>query len=166
MRILGAKESMSPTSVFSTIVQFFRGQRWDANVNPERGTVSFEYTSEVSAWNIYTTAFESERQVATYGVVPFLIEPAHRSTVMELITRINFGLVIGNFEMDLSDGEVRYRTSLDFEGGELTTPLLQQLVRSNLSVMEHYLPAFIAVALRNRSAVDALATVDPEQPER
>jgi hypothetical protein len=157
---------MSPASVFSTIVQFFRGQRWDANVNPERGTVSFEYAGEVGAWNTYTTAFESERQVATYGVLPFLIEPAHRTTVTELITRINFGLVVGNFEMDLRDGEVRYRTSLDFEGGELTTPLLQQLVRSNLSVMEHYLPAFIAIALRNRSAVDALATVDREPQDR
>jgi hypothetical protein len=151
---------MDSTTVFATIVRFFRGQPWAYREETERSLVSFEYAGQAGTWRTYTTAFEEAQQVAVYGVVPFAIEAEQRAAAAELITRINFGLVIGNFELDLSDGEVRYKTSLDFEGGRLTEPLLLQLVRSNLSVMEHYLPAFIAVSTRSSSAVDALAGVD------
>ena len=42
-----------------------------------------------------------------------------RVPMAEFLTRANYGLRIGNFEMDFEDGEVRYKSSVDFEGIEL-----------------------------------------------
>jgi len=43
--------------------------------------------------------------------------PAHRiAAVAEYITRANWGLSVGNWEIDLNDGETRFKTSLDAEG--------------------------------------------------
>lgn len=40
------------------------------------------------------------------------IQEEYRSRIAEYLTYANYGLVLGNFEFDLSDGEVRYKVSL------------------------------------------------------
>jgi len=35
--------------------------------------------------------------------------------VNEFLTRANYGLNIGNFEMDFQDGEIRFKTAIDVE---------------------------------------------------
>jgi hypothetical protein len=157
----GEPASSAPT-VYATIVELMRGQPWLCREEPLRKLVSFDYEGRAGSWRTYATAMEDAQQVAVYGVVPFSISPPYRVIAAELISRINFGLVIGNFEMDFEDGEVRYKTSLDFEGAALTSPLFLQLVRSNLSVMDHYLSTFVAITTCHSTAVEALAGVDLE----
>ena len=60
----------------------------------------------------------SDAQLAVYCVCSLNVPPARRAAVMELVTRANYGLRLGCFELDLDDGEVRFRASLDFEGTE------------------------------------------------
>ena len=63
------------------------------------------------------------------------------------LTLANYGLLVGNFEMNLDDGELRYKTSLDFEGlDELPLQLVRNLVAANVRTMERYLPGLAAVA--------------------
>jgi len=44
-----------------------------------------------------------------------------RGAVAEFINRANYGIIIGNFEMDFADGEIRYKTSIDVQGDKLTS---------------------------------------------
>ena len=53
--------------------------------------------------------------------MPIRVAEEQRQIVAELLARINYGLNIGNFELDMTDGEIRYKTSIDVEGGELTS---------------------------------------------
>ena len=64
----------------------------------------------------------------------------------EFITRANYGMIIGNFELDFSDGEVRYKTSIDVEGAELVPAVIRQLVYANVLTMDRYLKGIMAVA--------------------
>ena len=79
--------------------------------------------------------------------VPFPSEPSMRyATVVGLITRLNYGFAIGNFELSLEDGEARFRTSIDVEGAELQPALIRQLVRANISTFGRYVGALEQVA--------------------
>src|SRR5690349_15987762 len=91
-----------------------------------------------------------------YTVPPVTIPEADRRAMTELITRANFGIPIGNFELDLNDGELRCKTSIDVTGDRLSHPLLHQLVLTNLKVMRIYLPAVRAV-LAGAAPIDAIA---------
>ena len=51
----------------------------------------------------------NEGGYTVYGIAPMNADEDTRSSVMEYITRVNFNLRNGNFELDLSDGEVRYK---------------------------------------------------------
>lgn len=65
-----------------------------------------------------------------YALAPFKVPEDARMAVAEFITRANYGMRIGNFELDLRDGEVRYKSSLDFEGATLTPALIQHTIYS------------------------------------
>ena len=54
----------------------------------------------------------SDETVTCYHVVPIKVPEEQRIAVNEFITRANYGLTIGNFEMDFNDGELRYKTNV------------------------------------------------------
>lgn len=149
---------LSP-SVYSALVSFLTEQGLMFTEEPEQDRVRFEYATQDAAWSSFAVAFEEDQQVALYGVLPFAVGAERRADILELITRINYGQVIGNFEMDLDDGEVRFKTSIDFDGAELTLALLRQIFAANVAIMSHYLPALLAVALRGSEPVAALAAL-------
>lgn len=154
-----AGESTSGSATYDTLTDFLSAQGLLFTEEPAQGRVRFEYATEAAAWTTFAVAFEEAQQVAIYGVLPISVGPERRAAALELLARINFGQVVGNFEMNLDDGEVRFKTSLDFEGGELTLPLLRQLFAANVAMMEHYVPAILAVVLRGREPSAALAAL-------
>lgn len=50
--------------------------------------------------------------VVCYHILPFNAPEEVRPAVSEFITRANYGLPFGNFEMDLTDGELRYKITI------------------------------------------------------
>ena len=65
-----------------------------------------------------------------YTIVQCRVPEEKRPTMSEFLTRANYGLRLGDLEMDFRDGEVRYKASLDIaDGGELTTEMLDVLIR-------------------------------------
>ena len=79
-------------------------------------------------------------------MLPDKVPEERRAAVGELLARINYGLIVGNFEIDLTDGEVRFKASVDFGGGEPSVALLKPLVATSLAQFDRWLPALRAVA--------------------
>ena len=52
-----------------------------------------------------------ERNILMYAILPFQCPEDHRQAVVEYLNRVNYELVFGNFEMDMSSGEIRLRHS-------------------------------------------------------
>ena len=81
-----------------------------------------------------------------YAVSPLRVSPERRAAVAEYITRANYGLPVGNFEMDFNDGEVRFRVSLDYEDTALSDLQIKNLVQPAIHVMDQYMAGLVAVA--------------------
>ena len=99
-------------------------------------------------------------QFIFYVVMPMRVPEEMRAAMAEFLTRANYGLVVGNFEMDYEDGEVRYKTSLDVEDTEATTELLRHIVYANVTTMDRYLPGILAVLGGGKSPAEAVAAID------
>lgn len=99
-------------------------------------------------------------QFVFYVVHPDRVPPPHRAAVAEAITRANYGMRIGNFELDYADGEVRYKSSLDFEGELLTPALIRNAIHSAVLTMDRYAEAIRAVGQGERSPSAAIAAVE------
>lgn len=79
-----------------------------------------------------------------------------REQVAEFIVRANYGLPIGNFEMDYDDGFVRFKNSLDFSEIKLNRNLIENLYASALSNVQDFSAELIKVMLKEKSAADAI----------
>jgi len=92
-------------------------------------------------WSFYAQAVEEKDLILLYSICPERVPEARRLEVSRFLTRANYGLAAGNFELDFEDGEVRYKTVLHLQGDELDGLVLKRLVRSNGIAVESYLPS-------------------------
>lgn len=85
--------------------------------------------------------------------------PERRDECARLIARANWGLSIGNFEMDYEDGQLRFKSSVDFAGTELAEPLVRNALVAAMSAVEAYAAALADVIVKGDTAEAAMARV-------
>jgi hypothetical protein len=107
--------------------------------------IGFSVRGENGTWPCLVRIDEEAHVVIFYSLCPLRPDAEHASAVSELLTRINFGLPLGNFEIDLDDFEIRVRTSVDLEGTKPTTALLRRMLVNNAATMDLFLPSIAAV---------------------
>ena len=76
--------------------------------------------------------------IAFYAVCPQNADESERAAVMEYITRANYGLRIGNFELDLRDGEIRYKTYLQMQGDVPPAKTVDRYLSLSYLMLEKY----------------------------
>ena len=79
-----------------------------------------------------------------------------RPAAAEFVARANFGLVIGNFELDMRDGEVRYRVGHMIVDGQLDEVTIRRLISTALSTSDRYFPSFMQLLFGGLTAGDAV----------
>src|SRR3972149_5772185 len=115
---------MRDGQIFNALVAFFEEDDWNFTWMDEMPVLSMPFTGKSGKWMCYAQAREEQEQFVFYSVCPINVPKERQPAVAEFLTRANYGMIIGNFEMDYSDGEVRYKTSIDVEGVELGRSLV------------------------------------------
>jgi hypothetical protein len=103
-------------------------------------------------------------RVLVYAWPSTMIPESARALVCEYLTRANFGLQIGNFEFNSASGELRFKTSMDFSGQELTAGNVHHLIGVNVNSVDRYFPGLMKVAFAGVSVQCAVEGI--ERPVR
>jgi hypothetical protein len=104
-----------------------------------------ELDTPSGTWKLYAHAVEERELILLYSICPLTVPPEKRAEMASFLTRANYGLALGNFELDFEDGEIRYKTSLTVESGDVSPTLVRRLAQVNGLAMERYLPSIAAV---------------------
>lgn len=140
-----ATPGLPPQHLMGAALDFLRANDWPVPRRIAAETIELDFARDDVPWTCYLEARENERQVIFYST---LAEPAPRERIaamFEFVARANYGLAIGNFEIDPEDGEVRFKTSVDVNNTLLTDGLLSGLTALNVATMNVYLPGIRAV---------------------
>ncbi len=148
-------------AILSTVEQWLKSDDWNYDKHPEDPLIRCGVQGNGVTFRLYFQAREEQDQLLLYVVGPNLVPEDKRTAVMEFLTRVNYGLVIGNFELDLSDGEVRYKVSVDVEGSKLVPIMVKNLIGAGVTMMDRYYPGLMAVAYGGKSPLEAIKDVDP-----
>jgi len=140
--------------------QFFESDNWHYKDVPELGILTLNFKGDSGQWSCYVQARDENGLFAIYSISPLHAPEDKRLALSEYITRVNYNMAIGNFEMDMDDGEIRYKTSIDVTGDELTPALVRRLVYANLLNMDKYYPGVVAIAESDISPTEAIAKVE------
>lgn len=160
---VNSADEMAGIRAYEAVGAFMEADGW----HPQAIDDNHVYRAYFVGNNGEVTCFAQIRvdleQFIFYVVMP-VRAPAHmRLAVAEYITRANYGLRIGNFELDFDDGEVRYKSSLDFEGVELTPGLIRNTIYPAVQTMDRYLPGVLSVVFGGKSAEEAISAIEDEE---
>lgn len=136
---------MSDIAIHDTIIEFFTEDDWPYTALEDQPVFQTAFQGSNGQWACFAQARESQEQFVFYSICPVNVPPERHPAMAEFLTRANYGLPVGNFEMDFDDGEIRYKTSLDVEGDRISTALIKQAVRANVIMMDQYLPGILAI---------------------
>jgi hypothetical protein len=129
-------------AIYAALRDYFASSGLDLDEHPDDGWVATDGFGANGSWLLVGQAHEHLDCACVYCVLPDRVPEPRRDAVAMLLTRINYGLVIGNFELDLDDGEVRFKASATAP----TREQLKALVAVALGQTDKWVPAVRAVA--------------------
>lgn len=149
----------SSSSLITTLRDFFDSIDWGFTEIGEN-TLQLDFQGTYGKWGCIARTQEELQQAAFYSYYPAQAPPDKRPAIAEFIARANFDMIIGNFELDFNDGEIRFKTSVDARGDRLTPAMVSQMVYANVTAMDQYLPGLEAILAQNVSPAEAIALVE------
>jgi hypothetical protein len=149
--------------IFNEMVLFFEEDEWPFEQIAELPAIRTGFAGDNGKWTCYAQAREDMEQFIFYSILPVNVPPNRLGAMAEFIARANYGMIIGNFELSYDDGEVRYKTSIDVEGDDLSFPLIKQMVYANVATMDHYLPGLMTVIYTDVTPAQAIERIEADR---
>lgn len=133
---------------------------WDYEELADDTALGWRMSGPDGTWSSFAAAREEEGRFAVYSVLDEAIPAQLRADAAELVARANWGLPVGNWELDMDDGTVRCKTSIDIADDRLSLGLARRVIERNLAVVDAYVAAFAAFAAQQVTAREAIAMAE------
>jgi hypothetical protein len=155
-------DTRSPQRALQAVGAFFTEDGWSFEQMPERPILRLPFQGKGGRWNCYAQirVTRDVEQILFYSVLPLNVPADKLSAIAEFITRANYGMALGNFELDFNDGEVRYKTSIDVTDTEITGNLLRPVIYTNVLMMDKYMSGLMAVVYADMSPAEAVKQIE------
>lgn len=98
----------------------------------------------------------------SYGCIDMNVKEEQRAEVVEFITRANYGLNFGNFEMDMRDGEIRYKCTVDCDHCMLSDEMIGTSLVVPVNMYERYGDQLLKVMFGMMGAKEAVEIAESE----
>ena len=109
--------------ILDVVERFLESDDWPVSRVEGRTVIKTGFEGKNGQFTCYAQERNEQEQFVFYSIFPVRTPENKTHEVAEFVTRANYGMIIGNFELDYSDGEIRYKTSVDVEDfGRLRTP--------------------------------------------
>ena len=138
-----AQDASAPTdmSIVDYLKQYFYDKDWHytyyrprASDSQQSHHLSLQMRNKQIECGYLFRVQEANNLLAVYGILPFSIPESHQSAAMLLITQINYDMLIGNLEMDINDGEIRYKNAIDIEAVGIDDHIMEHLLQSVIAM--------------------------------
>lgn len=102
-----------------------------------------------------------DKQVLIFSSCPVNIPENKRRQIAEFITRANHNLILGSFELDFDDGDLRYKSNYIYDD---TYPQSQEVFIRNFLIsfrmMDKYIPGIMSVLYANLDPKIAITQIE------
>lgn len=143
------------------VAKFFRSIDFKFQIDEAKSLIHMGFSGDSGSWTSVADVKEQRGVLIFYSIASLKVPEKSRRAAAEYLTRANYNLILGNFEMDMSDGEVRYKTSVCVgEGNVLTDNVIAPVVFTNFGTMDKYLLGLMAVATAGKDPAEAILEIE------
>ena len=133
------------TPLQESVRKFFVDDDWNFDEKSGIFQAGVNIKNKLGSYRLVVDA-EEERFLLCYGILATHADEDRRAAVAEYLARANWGLKIGNFEVDMRDGEVRYKASMTNEEGQAPSKeTIQRLIYTIHGMLDQYGDGLLAV---------------------
>ncbi len=139
------KEFDRDDSIFEEVADYFESEGWSFVKGKDKSSLRLQHRGQNGQWKCLAVVKEKEQEFVFYSICPLTASETQKLAVAEFITRINYSLTVGNFDLDFATGTIRYKTSINVAGDYLSYEIIGNLVKGNIAAMDKYLPDILVV---------------------
>jgi len=145
------------------IKDFLKSQEWQFTQLEGKNILLFGIGGKNGKFQCIADLIEEESKLIFFSVCGVNTPTNKRQDMLQLLNGLNYKLFLGNFEMDLQYGEVRFRTSVSFKHIELNQNFIEELIMSNIVIMDKSLPAILGLIFGEINIEKALELSNQEE---
>jgi hypothetical protein len=148
------------TKLAQAVKEYLEGEGWTYTFDDENGKFRFKLKVESTIQSVETFVNVREKTILVYGYPALGCDMKAADDVATYFSYANYGLPHGNFEIDLTDGEVRYKSSV-FCGTDVPCKeVIEFIVDLPSRMWTKYGNGFVAVNLTGADPKDEVDKAD------
>lgn len=149
-----AKEYSS--QIANTLISHMEEEEYKYEFDKENGLInmSFKIKSKLGRVKFVLNIFKDF--YVSYAHIDLNADEDSRKEVAEYLTRANYGMSLGNFELDMSDGEIRYKVAIDCDHCQLSSQMIEDSLYNPILMFQRYGDEMIKVMMGTESAEEAI----------
>jgi len=149
---------MSP--VYTSLLEHLERTGIVYQADAEREVASATFTCETGSYQVITRVNDDDRLFQVFGICPITVPDGSRLDVAHALTRANWGMKVGKFEMDLDEGRLHFHIANVIDGEQVSDGLFGRLIAITLAMLERYVPAILSVVYGNELPANAIRRVE------
>ena len=155
-------------SIADAINSFLTEDDWHFSFDDQRGLFKFGLNLKGRIKNVRYIVDVKDDEYVVYAISPIGADEDDEkkmAIMAEFICRANYGLKNGNFELDMRDGEIRYKSFVDCEGLTPTTEMVRNSIHCPAAMFDRYGDGVVDIIFGNSTAKEAVAKCEKSPEE-
>ena len=128
--------------------------------NPQIPIIEFGMSGTYSSYRAIVSMDMEDQIFAVYYVCPLKMIESRRRELARYLAGANYKVMIGHFDLDFRDGEVRFKVSTILRGSMLSKEMVKQMIGISMKTMDKFFPGMMACEFGDIPADDALAALE------
>ena len=154
-----ADDTKYSRDIAEAVRSFLADDGWKFDFDDERGIFKFatKINGKMKSVNYYIMIHNDA--YTSYAISPMKADQEDADVVKnlnEFINRANYGLRNGNFEVDMRDGEIRYKVYVNCSGMIPSREVVKDSIIIPALMFERYSPGILGVLFSGTSAAEAI----------
>ena len=150
------------------VEDFLINDDWNYSFDEERGLFKFGLSLKSKLKSInYIVDIKTDACIV-YATAPVGADSKNREEIMtmaEFICRANYGLKNGSFELDMRDGEIRYKSYIDCDDQLPSEAIIKNSVYITAMMFDRYAPGITGIIFAGMDAETAVDISEREDEE-
>lgn len=155
-------------SIADAINSFLTEDDWHFSFDDQRGLFKFGLNLKGRIKNVRYIVDVKDDEYVVYAISPIGADEDDEkkmAIMAEFICRANYGLKNGNFELDMRDGEIRYKSFVDCEELTPTTEMVRNSIHCPAAMFDRYGDGIVDIIFGNSTAKEAVAKCEKSPEE-
>ena len=137
-------DATPPSGPYQAVIDYIESKNFSHTPYPEEEKVILTLSGKHANYRFVARITHDGEYLEVAAYYPFKVrEEKLRLSASELITRANYCMPVGKFEMDMKDGEVRFHVTHVIEGGILSQEMVERHFMTSYFTIDRYFPAFM-----------------------